>query len=52
MVVEAQVAEHHDAAKQQCRGVGLILAGNVWCRAMNSLHQGQTIGSYRAGRPL
>ena len=45
MVIEAQVAQHHDAAEEQGGGVGLVLTGDVGCCAVHSLHQRQSVGT-------
>ena len=48
VVIEAQVAQHHDAAEEQGCGVGLVLTSDVGRCAVHSLHQRQPIGTYRS----
>ncbi len=43
MLIELQVAQHHNAAHEDGRGVGLVLARNVRRRAVDRLHQRQAV---------
>ena len=45
MLIEVEVAEHHDSGEQQSSGVCLVLASNVGRGAMHCLHQCQSIGA-------
>ncbi|RUS18621.1 hypothetical protein BC937DRAFT_88537 [Endogone sp. FLAS-F59071] len=40
MLVQTHVAQHHDARKEQGGRVGLILAGNIRSRTVDSLEDG------------
>ncbi len=45
MLVEVEVAEHHDAGEQQSSGVCLVLPSNVRRSPMHCLHQCQSVGA-------